>query len=64
MDEKMRLGLKPMQYIGIALPKNIIQILDKVARETGITRSEYIRNIIIQDLAKKGLILKGETDED
>lgn len=41
----------------ISLPKELAALLDARAAEVGLNRSEYIRQVLRQDLAKGGNLI-------
>lgn len=39
--------------IGFAIPKQALDKLDKLASDTGLSRSEYIRSLVLRHLEEK-----------
>jgi methylaspartate ammonia-lyase len=44
-----------MIFKGVRLPKNILNLVESLLELNGLTFSEYVRNLILQDLDKRSV---------
>ena len=47
--------MEKMQFKGVRLPKNIVNLVESLLELNGLTFSEYVRNLILQDLDKRSV---------
>ena len=45
--------MENQKQIGIILPEDLVEKLDKAAKSVGLNRSSYIRQLLIQTLSLK-----------
>jgi len=44
-----------MKFKGVRLPKNILTLVESLLELNGLTFSEYVRGLILQDLDKRSV---------